>query len=453
MRNRTSLPLSLVGLLVLAACGVNPQKNYQKMRPNLVAHNYEAANAYLESVKEKAYNEKSRLLYYMDKGMVLHLGKKYQESNALLEQAKTTAEELWTESVGEHAAAWLATDNSMSYQGEDFEKVLIHFVAALNYLGMGDYSAARVEARQITAKLELYSSKYEQEEDAAENHYRDDAFARWLSGKLAATDGEQAGYNDAWIDFRKAIEIYEKDYAQRYATSIPDFVVADALRALEALGGDFAEELTALKSRFSHVQYASLKDTQGLGEVVLIHLNGEAPHKVDRFWEARAGSDILRIAYPQFVAKGSQIQSARLTVGSTVGNAQLAENITAIAIQNLDDHMARIQVKAIARGVAKFIAGKAAQEGGKKMGGTAGAALQVVGALWNLGSAVAEEADKRSWITLPGAVNVGHVFTEPGDVTVNVDFLDANGQVVETAQLPATVQAGKTTFVTYRTYR
>ena len=72
--------------------------------------------------------------------MALHLAKRYAESNEVLEQAKQAAEDLWTESIGENAAAWFTTDNSMSYQGEDFEKVAIHFVAAMNYIAEGNFS-------------------------------------------------------------------------------------------------------------------------------------------------------------------------------------------------------------------------------------------------------------------------------------------------------------------------
>ena len=115
--------------------------------------------------------QKNRLLYYMDRGMLLHLAGSYEASNQSLELAKKTAEALWTESIGAHAASWATTDNALPYQGEDFEKVMLHLVAALNYLAMGKISQAEVEARQITAKLELYN----QQLGEASSVYRDDA--------------------------------------------------------------------------------------------------------------------------------------------------------------------------------------------------------------------------------------------------------------------------------------
>ena len=426
------------------------QKNYDHIRPKLLAHNYDDAAGYVESVKESFYSRDNRLLYYMDKGMVLHLAKRYGDSNVALEQAKTAAEALWTESIGANAAAWVTTDNSLPYQGEDFEKVLLHFVAALNHIGLGSFSDARVEARQITNDLELYNSKYQE----TKNVYRDDAFSRWLSGRLAETDEEHTGVNDAWIDYRKALDIYEQDYEKRYGTAMPSVVVNDALRALQRLGPDFDDEYRRLQARYPQAQPVAV-DRRSQGQIVFMHLNGEAPYKVDRYWQTLAGGDPLRIAFPQFVPKHTAIQYARVKVrqSNTEARTEKMEDITAIAIQNLADHMGRIQGKAIARAVAKYVAGKASQVAGSKVGGNAGLAMQLAGTAWNVGNAVAEEADKRSWITLPAQVNVAELTVPSGAVTLDVEFMGAGDQVLEHAEFDTEIKPGQTVFLNYRTYR
>ena len=126
----------------------------------------------------------------------------------------------------------------------------------------------------------------------------------------------------------------------------------------------------------------------------------------------------------------------------------------AIAIQNLNDHMGRIKAKAIARAVTKFVAQEVAKSAGKEMSkkkgkvGAAGTALQVAGALWQVGSAIAEEADKRSWTTLPSAVGVARVWAQPGQQTMQVRFNDG-----QTVSIPVKVEPGKITIVSYRTFR
>ena len=104
---QTSPTVLAVAVLISTGCGLNMEQHYRKMRANLLSRNYEAADKYVDSVKEKFYSKDNRLLYYMDKGMVLHLAKKYKESNTFLEQAKQTAEDLWTESIGKNALAWV----------------------------------------------------------------------------------------------------------------------------------------------------------------------------------------------------------------------------------------------------------------------------------------------------------------------------------------------------------
>jgi len=452
MFKRTVVGAAVAASVCLAGCagGLNMEKHYRKYRANLMTGNYQAADEYIETQKKKFYkDEKNRLLYYMDRAMVLHLANKTQESNTFLEKAKTTAQDLWTDSIGENAASWLTTDNSISYQGEDFEKVLIHFVAALNFMKMNDYGAARVEARQITNKLELYNSKYEEE---AKNVYKDDAFARWLSGKLAETEGGHTGLNDAWIDYKKAIKVYETDYAQRYEVGVPHLLVGDALRVLEGLGPDFSNEFNELKKRWPQIKYTSHNEAKAKGRVVLIHSAGEAPFKRDKFWEAQANNDKIRIAYPEFVPKAPRIVAARLKVNNAMSNTHAAEPVTRIAIQNLNDKMGRIKAKAIARAIAKYIAAKALQKGGDSKGGTAGALMSLGGLFMQAHSAIAEESDKRSWVTLPALVNIGQVYVEPGQVNATIEFLDAKGNVVKSTNVSGEVQAGKTMFVPYRTF-
>lgn len=431
-----------------SACGLNMQSHYQKIRPKLLAHRYDEADAYLDKVKDSFYSKDNRLLYYMDKGTLLCMAKRYEESNVFLERAKTAAEELWTESIAKNAAAIITNDNALPYQGEDFEKVMLHFFAAFNYTGLQSYDNARVEARQITNDLELYNSKYE-----SKNVYRDDAFARWFAGKLRETDTDAQALNDAWIDYRKSLAVYESDYAKRYHVNTPILLISDSLRVLNGLGSEFKDEFTALVSKYPNVAFVPQRERMVMGEVVLIHLSGEAPYKTDRYWSAVAGGDVIRIAYPEFVVKKTRIAGATIRAGTLTGATELTEDIAAIAVQNLQDHMARIKTKAIARQVGKYIAGKTAQVAGSRTKGNAGTAIALAGIAFNAASAISEEADKRSWITLASRVYVGRMFVPPGKTKLNVDFLGDGGNILEKAEFEADVRAGETTFLVYRTYQ
>ncbi|MEM6531444.1 MAG: hypothetical protein AAF654_02410 [Myxococcota bacterium] len=454
MNKRSAGFLAVLTLTVASGCGkrLNMELHYNQMRANLVSGNYAAADEYVKKQKVSFYGKKNRVLYYMNRGMILHLGEQYKASNDFLDKAELAAQDLWTESIRDITGTFLATDNSAPYQGEDFEKVAINIMSALNYVGMGKFEAAQVEARQVTNQLELYTDKYAEVNDEAISNYRDDAFARWLSGKMRALEGTYEAHNEAWIEYKKALKVYEQDYAQRYQVGVPAFVVRDALYSLEKLGADFREEFQQVRGRYSRVKYSPMPE--GAGEIVVIHLNGEAPYKVDRYWDAMAGSDPFRVAYPEFVAKVPGIVGARVSASNgSRGRTEVGEPWTAIAIQNLQDHMASIKAKAIARGIAKYIAAKAAQEAGKEEGGDAGFALWLAGAIFQGVSYAQEEADKRSWVTLPAAINVASIRAPAGATTVQLEFVNRSGTVVGREEVEVNVQAGKTQFVLHRTYR
>ena len=95
-------------------------------------------------------------------------------------------------------------------------------------------------------------------------------------------------------------------------------------------------------------------------------------------------------------------------------------------------------------------AGKGLQKAGHEK---VGSALEIGSVLFKIGSAIAEEADKRSWVTLPASIGVSSFFAQPGDYSLEIDFVDSGGNAVESAQISTTIEPDRTTFVFYRTFR
>ena len=186
-------------------------------------------------------------------------------------------------------------------------------------------------------------------------------------------------------------------------------------------------------------------------------MNGEAPEKVDQFIPLFTGKSLMRAAFPKFVVRDHQIKQARITA---VGlKTEEADNLTAIAVQNLKDHMGRIMAVAMARIALKHTVGEVASAGGKVMSKSSatgvaatGMALQAVAAVWQISQLAIEEADKRSWLNLPARIDVGDAYVDPGKHTFEVEFLDSRGRVVEKITLKGEVKAGQTLFLFYRTF-
>ena len=197
MKNTFVECLVVVWAVVLSGCGLSMHDHYSHVRPKLLERDFEGALAYVDSVKESFYGKDNALLYFMDKGSLLSDAKRYKESNACFEQAKDVAEALYTESIHKHIESYFTTDNALPYPGEDFEKVMLHVVSALNNVGASDLSSGLVEARQVSEQLTFLNDKYE-----TKSVYKDDAFTRWLSGKIHEQDqgNDMQALNDAWID-------------------------------------------------------------------------------------------------------------------------------------------------------------------------------------------------------------------------------------------------------------
>ena len=134
----------------------------------------------------------------------------------------------------------------------------------------------------------------------------------------------------------------------------------------------------------------------------------------------------------------------------------LAQDIEAIAIQNLQDNMPRIRAKAVTRAVLKRAAAEVGSEVGNEMrasGDESGTGVQLASDLWKVYNYVSEEADKRSWITLPARIGATSFFVAPGEYVFDIDILGQDGTPIDSTQLSVAVEGNKTAFLFYRSFR
>jgi len=437
----------LSSLTVLLGCGPATHQ-YVKVENLEARQEFAEADAVIEKHKGD-YGDRNAVLYYFDRGIMLHLAGQYAESNRYLAQAEDRIDRLYTKSVSAVAGAMLTNDTTLPYEGEDFEKVMINVISALNYAYLGELDDALVEARKVDHKLNLFNDKYEKK-----NVYKRDALAQYLSGILYEDKGE---INDAFISYRKAFEAYG-DYRKNYATPLPPPLPADLMRTASAVG--FTEEYEDYHKQFPNTRWTTENVLQGQGELIFVSYVGRSPIKEDYFIDApipngKNGTYILRVALPKFVPRPDRVGATEVHLvpadggtGSATGaageisqQAFLAEDITAIAKKNLEDRIARITAKAIARAVAKYQTTREAE----KAGGP------IAGLLANVVSIATEQSDKRSWRTLPDRIQMARLAAPPGNYTVTVEYYDRSGGLIERKTFPAmTLQAGEKRFLGYR---
>ena len=256
--------------MLLAGCGPSVNR-YLLIDASLRAHDPKSADAIVQQA-EKEYGEKGRVLYGMDRGMTLQLVGDYQQSNTVLELAEEELDRLYTRKIRTEALAFMTSDTALPYEGDPYEQVLINVLKALNYAVLGEWQDALVEARRIDHRLNVLSDRTQER-----NAYRDDGFARYLSGILYECTGD---VNNAFIAYRKAYEIFDATRAWSH-TVVPSQLMQDLLRMAEAM--HFSQELTEYKSVFPGTRWETHQALQQLAQVVVISYNGRAPRKEDQF--------------------------------------------------------------------------------------------------------------------------------------------------------------------------
>ncbi|MCK5215967.1 MAG: hypothetical protein KAR05_11525 [Candidatus Omnitrophica bacterium] len=425
--------------LVLAGCASHPNVQPQ-INSLVIAERFDQALQILQQHKE-GYGKNNELLFLLDEGMVLHLSKKYEQSIAAFAQAKAKFDELYTRSLSKISASLIVNDYTMPYRGEDFERVMINIFQALNYAMIGNIEEALVEARDADTTLTAINMQYD---PGQKNVYKEDAFARLLMGVLYEISGKSADRNDAFISYVKALDIYEKDYSYNYALSVPEILKENLIRAARYMG---ASEQKKFIKKFAGIDRRedafSGKDK---AEVYLIHYRGLSPVKIQSSFTAPLPGGLLgRIAFPKYKERnvGDQPYSFQAKRGGTTvvrEDTELGEDISAIAIKNLKNRQFRLVAKSVGRSAGKyFLAKKQAENIGKKHGDAAEEAFLFASSLYNIYS---EQADIRSWQTLPGEVRVARLQVQPGvyKFYLNADLIGEHA-----------LKAGESKVLIYRT--
>lgn len=402
-----------------------------------VARRYDQALKILEDPKN--YGSNSELLYLLDRGLVLHLAGRYEESSRVFEEAKNTFDQLYTQSVTKIGGSWLWNDYALPYRGEDFERVMVNIFQALNFAALGKIEEALVEARDVDSVLNAINDQYA---SGQKNVYREDAFARLLMGILYEAGGN---WNDALVSYRRAWDAYEKDYKKNYGVAAPQ-VLKENFRALIEKQGSANDE--PYRRALAGIPYVPWDQKTRQAEIYLIQYEGLAPIKMPvEIIVPVPGGPVSKVAFPYYQKRVYESDALPLTARDIGGRSFMmeteeGEDVETIAIKNLEDRRLRVMAKALIRPVGKYFLERTLENKVSEAHGRgSGRAVQYAGSLYNVFS---EQPDLRSWQTLPARVRVARLIVKPGayEVSAGSEFL---GQV--------TLGAGEKKFFVVRTVK
>ena len=358
------------------------------------------------AVAEAKDKQQKEVISSLDKGMLRRINHQYAASNQILETAKQEMEKLHGISVSENLASVTVNETFRGYEGDTYERLLLHAFMAMNYIQLGDLDAARVEMSQADVKMQEWREES-----------RDDAFVRYFAGMIYEALKEP---DQALVSYRQAYNVYRDKPDEGYPP-VPLNLKKDLLRLTSRLGLD--SEYEQYKKAFNLSRADLPASDANTGELIIIVNNGLAPVRQEStiYLFSSEVKQNLRIAFPVYRGQKKVLKQPVITIDD---NRQVAvetvEDVDALARHALNEAMPGIMARATARAVVKYNSQHTAENKGS-----------LAGFLMTVTNLVTERADTRSWITLPGEIQLQRLTLPAGEHRVKIEFLNNAGYVVD----------------------
>ncbi|MGB4267996.1 MAG: PDZ domain-containing protein [Spirochaetota bacterium] len=422
----------------------------------------EAARKLLPMVNKKS---KDQLLYMMECGLMLQVAEDYENSTKVLTEAAKIGDQI-TVSLSKEAASLLLNETTTNYNGEDFERVLIHMYLGINYLMLSKPDEARVEFKKVNDMLRDINV-------TTGKSYKQNLMAKYLTAiafELSADiDNDMNDREFAYIEYKQIYELNPglsmvyRDL-QRLAKQLGDMEDYNnwikKFGKQDAIPGNAGELIVIVQNGKGAIKKSRgpLLSDQAMKTTIQVTLNGMSLAEGVTVAGVLLALHNAENPIPKFVKRGNNINYLIVNAnGTDVGRSIMLEDVASTAVKTLEDDYGRIYakvaagiaVKAAAAVAAGYAAKKLAEES-KKMGGYAGLIGTVVGTGVGVGLLSQIKPDLRCWHTLPENFQLSRIFLPPGKYTISFKFVDYSGNIVSTQDQTIEIKSGKKVFLNKR---
>ncbi len=393
----------------------------------------------------------SYALNLLENGRLEHLAGNYEESKQWFDlvyqqlERDREAAKLQVSKGVEKLSSLVSNDTAIRYQIPAYEQSMMHSYQALNYLYLGRLESALVEVRranlvqekaleqnrdelaQAQAELDGQVDINWQQANAAFSSLNSrigevkngiqNAYTFYLSGLLYEAIGQ---YNDAYIDYKKALEIFaDNTYLQQ-----------DVLRLAHELA--MTDDIIALEKRFGRY----VKAPQDRGEVVVIYEQGLIDSRVEQathlpIFTRHNDFRSFSFSLPTYQATSYTSKPLVVEVAGEVKTSEQIVHIQALVAKQLQEQMPSMIARQALRLVAKEQFRRQLQRDGGDFG-------NILASLYNMAS---ERADTRSWLTLPGDVQILRINMPTGQIELDIPTVPGLSAV------PLDIKSGRITLV------
>lgn len=377
-----------------------------------------AALAQLEA-SAKSEDDKTALLYNLERGELLRMDRRYEDStNAFLladikvkeweETAKTDPSKL----MGTVGAA-LISERLKNYEGQDYEKVWLTTRLAMNRVALGDFENARVDIKRTHEREAIIAEFRSKETVAAEEEAK---------SKGATAGGKELnGYPVETLNDPEVLALkngYQNALSHYLAGFMYEVLGESGLAApgyrkaieLKPETGVLEEGLRGLDNRTSF----TWKRRQRMTDVLFVVEAGDAPARKPKAFTIPVptgrGMVTASISYPVIEPSKDPLLTTLSAAGTDLKLEKVVD-VNVMARRALKDEMPGMVLRGVTRAIAKGVMQNELQKRGGLAGGLIGA----------VASAATEVADDRMWRMLPGRVYIARGYLPPGEHVVTVN--------------------------------
>jgi uncharacterized protein len=337
--------------------------------------------------------------------------------------------------VGANASGLVLNDNSIPYRGPGFERIMLHQYQALNYLFGGDLQGALVEVRRSNELQASEQRRYEKSQKSVQSMANGaidnevsrlsssagtvtssflNAYSYYITGLLHELLGEP---NDAFIDYRKAAQI------SPYNPSLQQ----DLVRLAKELG---MEAFDDYRRRWGEPKIPKTNE----GQVVFIVERGFVPEKQSITIPFRLHDNWQTASLATYASNGLAPMPSPIYGLPAPLNAVPIANIDALAINALKEDLPAALVRQALRVYTKSEMARRVRSDSKSQQNE----LDPAAILMQIFNVVSEQADRRSWLTLPRQAQIAKQYLPAGHYPLSLT--PANGINVQ-------VEVNRTTLV------
>ena len=408
------LLLMFVGMILMSGCApkevlVTGDKKVSKGEYS------EAAEIYSDAIDTGDRTQRNNLLWYLNSGLSYRFDhnnsasiKAFDESEWLI---KHYQQQLLHADIAQGTSSILVNDTTRPYIGTQYDGVMANTYKAINYLELGDMTAARVEFnraidRQRRAKA-FYAQMIEKNRKAIEKEEQKNNKGVKSDDSMPAADKAlQSKYPSlynfkAYPDFINPMVSY---LAGIFALSEGDNSKAFSLLK-EAYGMNqnskyIAEDLKFVDARLDGYNI----DHKGLVWVIIE--DGLAPVKTEwrmdiPVWIVSNSLNYVSLALPRIHKRDSAFSSYSIADQDMVRKTETISEMDRVIMTEFKKEFPAILRRAIFSATTKAVIQYEMQRQSQNTSGNAGLAFAVASLATTVYTVASAQADTRTWTTLP----------------------------------------------------